>query len=393
MSSIKIKNVCLVSLAILFLFNLSALAKSELLNNEMSLNYEFDQELEVFKWITLESYPNIQVPVFRSSGTQGPSILFVHGNSSSSKAFHRQMFSKFGKKHQLFFMDLPGHGLASKVSADKVMPMLEDNSNPAGFPEYQDGINEAISLVANDPDVKAEIIVGWSLGGHAAIKTYGLGLIPNVKGIFVYGTAPAIRNHSPLGSLPFKFHTLFNKFIELPLLPSLGLSLQIALNKNGFNLNAKFTDRLPFNTPYLYRNYPNRGSAYMRAFFSPSNSIADIPKFMIIDGFERSDDRFRTSLAIRGLELDTSYNGINELESLLKIGHDKVLLGVGLGEMDEFINPDYLSELKLRGFLPTLWKDKIQVFMNSGHAVQLEQPENFNDLLISFIESVEELEK
>lgn len=347
---------------------------------------DFKGDLPVFKWIELSSFPGMKVPVYKSEGTMGPGVLFIHGNSSSSRAFHKQIYSDLGRKYKMFFMDMPGHGLASKVSASQPMPTLPNSNEPAGFEVYQKGVPEAVSLVANDPEVQAKIIVGWSLGGHVAIKTHGLGLLPNVKGIFVYGTAPATR-YGPIETSSFLRFGLADQS-GMSVLPSLGLSVKLSPFAKGLTaLDAKFTDPMPWYTPRMFSFYPSRGYAYMNAFFDPNGSLnRKIPDFVLQDGFERSDDRFRTSLAVMALEVDERRKDQpNELELLKIIGSSDVILGVALGERDMFINPDYLQELKTQGYLNTLWDNEIKVIENSGHASQLEQPEAFNKMIEEFI--------
>ncbi len=350
---------------------------------------EFEGELSIYKWIELESYPDIRIPIYKSIGTKGPSVLFIHGNSSSSRAFHKQINSELGRTYKLFFLDLPGHGLASKVDLNQIMPMLENSNLPAGFKEYQDGVPEAVKQVANDPDIQAQIIVGWSLGGHVALKAHSLGYLPLVKKIFIYGTAPATR-FSPIKEQSFKSYGVFDSATGMPLLPSLGLSFKLSVNSNFFTLNSKFTDGLPWYTPTQFSYYPNRGSIYLKSFFDPNFNYGfgrDIPEFVRQDGFERSDDRFRTSLAVMALELDEKNKGLpTELDILKQLADSNVTLGVALGERDMFINLDYLKALKESGYLKTLWKNEIQIFNDSGHAPQLEQPEAFNSLIKEFIE-------
>lgn len=350
---------------------------------------EFQGDLPVFKWIELESFPNIKIPVYKSQGTEGPGVLFIHGNSSSSRAFHKQINSDFGRRYKLFFLDLPGHGLASKVDSQVPMPNLPNSDHPAGLKEYQEGVPEAIKLVANDPDVQAKIVIGWSLGGHVALKAFDLGYLPNVKGILIYGTAPATR-YSPIKEMPFKTFGLLDK-LGMPLLPSLGLSFKLSpLAEGAFTLDAKLTDPMPWYASRAFSYYPSRGYAFLTAFFDPNTSFGQkIPDFVMQDAFERSDDRFRTSLAVLALEIDESLKDQpTELDILKKIASQNLTLGIALGERDLFINPKYLQELKDQGYLKTLWQDQVQIIKDTGHASQLEQPEAFNELIQAFIEDL-----
>lgn len=55
------------------------------------------------------------------------------------------------------------------------------------------------------------------------------------------------------------------------------------------------------------------------------------------------------------------------------------------GEHDIAINYDYVSsELQFKN----LWRNKVHVLANAGHAVMLDQPDAFNKLIKEFIEDV-----
>ena len=53
--------------------------------------------------------PNGPIAVQVSAG-QGPPVVLIHGNSSSSPAFSRQLEEQLGREHRLVAVDLPGHG-------------------------------------------------------------------------------------------------------------------------------------------------------------------------------------------------------------------------------------------------------------------------------------------
>ncbi len=352
---------------------------------------DFDGELEVYKWLQLESFPDMKIPVYKSSGTTGPRVLFVHGNSSSARTFHRQYSSQMGKNYQMFFIDLPGHGLASKVDADRPMPQLEGGHLPAGFPEYQEGLIEAVKVAANDQDIQAEVVVGWSLGGHLAVKAFALQDLPNVKKLFIYGSAPT-NVSSPLSNKPFVSYSYFEEWV-FPLLPSIGLGLNIkpSIRKSTLvQFDSRLEDPLPLvYTPWELRGAENRGSLYVSSFFS-DQTLAQygVPDFALVDAFERSDERFRLSLGVSALELlpEGHSRSIDELEALQTINESDLSIAVVVGENDKFINTDYLLELQERGYLENLWENEIKIIPQTGHASHLEDPEAFHSLLQRFIE-------
>src|SRR5271165_5784542 len=53
--------------------------------------------------------PNGAVAVHESGG-RGPAIVILHGNSSSSRAFAKQLDGPLGTRFRLVAIDLPGHG-------------------------------------------------------------------------------------------------------------------------------------------------------------------------------------------------------------------------------------------------------------------------------------------
>jgi pimeloyl-ACP methyl ester carboxylesterase len=100
-------------------------------------------------------------------------IVFIHGNSLSSKTFEYQ-FNQIDSI-PLLAIDLPGHG----------------ESEPALYPEKSYSLPEfskAIMHILKDLKVENYILVGHSLGGHLAIET--IEELPSAKGIFIFGTPP-----------------------------------------------------------------------------------------------------------------------------------------------------------------------------------------------------------
>ena len=55
---------------------------------------------------------------FRNSGGKGPAAVLIHGNSSSSRVFSRQLDGPLGERFRLVAVDLPGHG-ASDDAKDR----------------------------------------------------------------------------------------------------------------------------------------------------------------------------------------------------------------------------------------------------------------------------------
>jgi pimeloyl-ACP methyl ester carboxylesterase len=102
-------------------------------------------------------------------------LLFVHGNSSSSRAFERQ-YSALGEYYLVSF-DLPGHG-ASENARDASLYSL---------PAYAEIIYGIVSTI----DTTKILLVGWSLGGHIVLEA--MSDLPNSCMAVIVG-APPLRD-------------------------------------------------------------------------------------------------------------------------------------------------------------------------------------------------------
>jgi len=87
-----------------------------------------------------------------------PAILFLHGNSTSSRIFDPFLSQpELKDRYKIIVFDYPGHGRSS----DAPEP---DRSY------YQYAYAEAALEVLRYYDIKQVIILGWSLGGHVALE-------------------------------------------------------------------------------------------------------------------------------------------------------------------------------------------------------------------------------
>jgi pimeloyl-ACP methyl ester carboxylesterase len=115
----------------------------------------------------------------RRNGEAGRPVVFVHGNSCSSRSFERQLASALARHFRLFAIDLPGHGDSSRATAPDQAYTL---------PGYADAV-VAAALELAVPDA---VFVGWSLGGHALLEASDR--LPRAAGFLVFGTPPVASN-------------------------------------------------------------------------------------------------------------------------------------------------------------------------------------------------------
>lgn len=123
---------------------------------------------------------------FESPGTGRP-ILLIHGNSSSSRIWQKQLQGPLGAKYRLIAIDLPGHGA----------------SLPASNPEQDysgSGYAACVAAVARELGLKGAVVVGWSLGGHAVLNAAAS--LPMAAGLMIFGTPPISK--APDGFSGFK---------------------------------------------------------------------------------------------------------------------------------------------------------------------------------------------
>src|SRR5271155_2608648 len=99
--------------------------------------------------------PNGAIAVRESEG-RGPAAVLIHGNSSSSRAFSRQLDGPVGKRLRLVAVDLPGHGAS------------DDAKDPSAYslPGHARAVRSVVETLGLD-DAR---LVGWSLGGHIALE-------------------------------------------------------------------------------------------------------------------------------------------------------------------------------------------------------------------------------
>ena len=173
-----------------------------------------------------------------SSADQGPPVVLIHGNSSSSRVFSRQLEGPLGQRFRLIAVDLPGHGAS------------DDAKDPSAY--SLPGHARAVRAVLDALGIDEAHFVGWSLGGHIALE-----MAPDLKhprGFVIFGTPPLTSGEA-----------MSEAFLPNPAM------------KATFQESVDSTE----------------ASAYVAAFFRPG--FADIPPFFL-DDVLRTDGRARSNL-------------------------------------------------------------------------------------------------
>ena len=182
--------------------------------------------------------PNGAIAVCEFEGP-GPAVVLIHGNSSSSRAFSRQLDGPVGKRLRLVAVDLPGHGAS------------DDAKDPSAY--SLPGHARAVRATVDALGLGKARFVGWSLGGHIALEMAPD--LPKARGFLIFGTPPiGSREHMQEAFLPN---------------PAMKFAFQEIIDRD---------DALP----------------YLAAFFRPG--FADVPRFFLED-ILRTDGRARSGLA------------------------------------------------------------------------------------------------
>ena len=265
---------------------------------------------------------------YRESGGSGRPILFIHGNSFSSRAFLKQLDSSLAESYRLIAPDLPGHGDSFR------------SGNP-GTDYTLRGHAETLAAFARSVDAEDAVFAGWSLGGHILLEAADL--LPRAKGFLIFGTPPlgalptgtaAPESADGAADEPFNSH------------PAAALIFQADLAES-------------------------EREQVLKATFSPG--YGGIPELFRED-HQRTDPLVRSVMG----EVVAAGNARDEIEIVRTF---ETPLAVVHGEDDQLINFGYLQSLRYAN----LYRNEIIVIPGAGHAAQWEAPEAFNAVLKEFI--------
>lgn len=209
------------------------------------------------------------------------------------------------------------------------------DSSKAEEPEKMYSIAGFISILlefVNKLDLHDAIFVGHSMGGHVILNASAR--LSSAKGFVIFGTPP------------FNFPPDMGKYF-LPN-PVISLAYKPDLTSNEINELA---------------------SAYVKK----DTETPDV----IIKDIKRSHQEMRASL----LASFIPENMANEVEIIENIAQPVAIFH---GMNDQLVNGEYLKELNI----PTLWQNKIITIPDSGHCPQIENPKDFSQKLIEFIDHI-----
>ena len=105
--------------------------------------------------------------------SEGATLLFIHGNSSSSESFQHQFSDPNLNSYRLIALDLPGHGDSEVLQAGSY-----------SLPVYAKIIRSFVEELC----LQNVILLGHSLGGHIALEA--LSLEGPWGGFVIWGTPP-----------------------------------------------------------------------------------------------------------------------------------------------------------------------------------------------------------
>lgn len=176
------------------------------------------------------------------------------------------------------------------------------------------------------------VFIGHSLGGHMILNASTK--LSSAKGFVIFGTPP-------LGFPP----DMGKYFLPNPVIP---LAYKPDLTTNEINDLAS-------------------------AFVKKDIEVPDV----IIKDIRRSHQEMRACLGASLIPENLS----NEVEIIENIGKPVAIFH---GMNEQLVNGEYFKELNI----PTLWQNEIKIIPGSGHCPQLENPKEFNQKLINFLDQI-----
>jgi pimeloyl-ACP methyl ester carboxylesterase len=288
---------------------------------------------------TFESEHGLTSVIDTALHNDSPTILLLHGNSSSSKIFQHITESPTIKlRWRVVTFCLPGHGSSSK-------------STNASASYHMRGYADLAIRILQHLNIEEVVVFGWSLGGHIGIEMIELlnhsATLSNnkkitMKGLMLTGTPPA------LGIEQIKQ----------------GFTMASESNVLGLAGQKDWTDEEALE-------------------FSQNSAAAgkeECWEQWMFEDAKNTDPRCRMIMAERFL--DKGKGGVDQVHV---VGSAGVLIAVVNGGKEQFVNLDYLDGIKWK----RLWKGECMRLPGLHHAPFWEDPKGFEKVLVEFIEDVE----
>jgi pimeloyl-ACP methyl ester carboxylesterase len=263
-----------------------------------------------------------------------PTLLLIHGNSSSSKVFRHILSSqRLTSRYRILTFCLPGHGASSKA--------------PDPWTSYHmRGYAQLAIQILQHLYIEDVVVLGWSLGGHIGIEMLGLVNSPEslseherirIRGVMLTGTPPAYGIEQVAKAFPR----------GLGLAGTVVWSEETALE------------------------------------FSKGSAAADKPELWeewMYEDAKNTDGRARMIMARQFVGED-----LGGVDQVRVVEESDVLIAVVNGAEEQFINLDYIDGIKWKN----LWKGKCLRLEGLHHAPFWEDPSRFEEVLVEFMGDVE----
>ncbi len=247
------------------------------------------------------------------------SIFFIHGNSTSSNYWRKQVSSHLLNNFRLVCIDLPNHGNSSTLQqSDKYsLPLIADTLVPA-----------IKQLAGNKP----YIICGSSLGCNIVAEMLTNDL--PIKGLVMAGPCIIGEGYG----------------LDRLVLP-------------GADASAVFAENIPHE---MIEKYAAEASL---------STDRDDRKIFLAD-YYKVKGNFRSALY-------ASIAAGNYNDEVKQLQNSGVPIAIIFGADEKILNIKYLNDAPLN-----LWKQIIHTIPGASHLVNIDAPEDFNELLASFAKDV-----
>lgn len=208
----------------------------------------------------------------------------------------------------------------------------KEAQNIYSFPGFASIVAEIIQIMK----LNNIVIVGWSLGGHVALELTSY--LPQLQGLLITGTPP------------------------------------IEISFAGLSQGFKALD------PKIFECFGKGNLSYEEAQLLATVSGYDFSKEkeFIVDAILQTDEEAKT-IYPRSIALGIGQNEVKIVNEWPKP------IAIVAGNQDIAINNDYIiNEVKFKN----LWEDRVHVIPKGGHAVFMDCPNEFNQIMQRFLQSI-----